>query len=370
VTFGEGSLADAIVEGIQLVTGIDVPASSLDESKLSDHLRMLIRVTDADGRTLTEGRDLATIRREFGAVASISFSSTDDPRWNRDNLTTWDFGTLPDVIDVMRRGIALKGYPTLIDAEKSVSLRLLDSPERSHYEMRYGLRRLIVLTANRELKQQIDWLPSLQQWTLLSKTFPQPFPFREQVTELLADRAFLPSDIFPRSEQQFRECLRQGRNRIPVAVTEIVSLLTPLFEAFGDVRKTWEKTAHPQWQATRKDVHSHLAQLFEPGFLVKTPWKWLIHFPRYARGISMRLKKLASGGAPRDQQHLVQLIPRWQRGIERSRIHSERHIFDPELEVYRWMTEEFRVALFAQELGTSVSVSEKKLDKQWEKVKA
>ena len=79
---------------------------------------------------------------------------------------------------------------------------------------------------------------------------------------------------------------------------------------------------------------------------------------------------LARWVAARDQQLLPPVVTRWQRGIERLRQHAERQIYDPELETYRWMTEEFRVAQFAQDLGTSVSVSEKKLDKQWEKVRA
>lgn len=370
LNFGDGSLAEAIVEGIEFVTGIEVPATAFDECKLADHLRMLIRVTDAEGRTLAAGRDLTTLRKDFGAVASISFSSSDDPRWTRDGLTTWDCGTLPPVIDVMRRGIALKGYPTLMDQGNSVSLRLLDTPERSHYEMRFGLRRLIVSTVARELKQQIDHLPALQNWTLLAKTFPQPFPFRAQVTELLADRAFLPTEKFPRSDEEFRECLKSGRLRLAAAAVEVTNLLGPLFQAYSDVRKTWEKTAHTQWQPTRQDVHSQLGQLFSPGFLVRTPWYWLTQFPRYTRAIVLRLQKLTSGGAARDQQLLQQVVPRWQRGIERLRQHTERQIYDLELETYRWMTEELRVALYAQELGTAVSASEKKVDKQWEKVRA
>lgn len=369
LNFGDGSLTAAIIEGIEFVTGIEVPANAFDESKITDHLRMLIRVTDADGKTLAAGRDLAAIRKEFGAIASISFSSSDDPRWTRDGLTTWDCGTLPPVIDVMRRGVALKGYPTLIDQGETASLRLFDNPERSQHEMRFGLRRLIVHTVARELKVQIDALPGLQNWTLLSKTFPQPFPFRAQLTELLADRAFLATPQFPRSDEQFRECLRAGRTRLPSVAVEVTNFLTPLFQAYSDVRKTWEKTAHPQWQASRQDVHAQLSHLFSPGFLVRTPWPWLTQFPRYTRAIVLRLQKLTSGGAPRDQQLLPQIVPRWQRGIERLRLHADRQIYDPELEAYRWMTEELRVALFVQELGTAVSVSEKKLDKQWERVK-
>ena len=101
---------------------------------------------------------------------------------------------------------------------------------------------------------------------------------------------------------------------------------------------------------------------------MRTPWPWLQQFPRYARAIVMRLQKLTGGAGQRDQQHLAAVVPRWQRGIERMKQHRDRHLYDPELETYRWMTEEFRVSLFAQELGTAVPVSEKRLDQQWARV--
>jgi ATP-dependent helicase HrpA len=368
VRFGDGSFAEAVATAIEVVAGVVVPRNEFQEDRLPYHLRMQIRITDPEGQTLGTGRDLVELRQKFGGVASSSFSSIDDPRWNRDGILTWDFATLPPELDVRRGGIALKGYPTLIDAGESVSLRLVDAPLRANHDLRFGIRRLICLTIPRELKQQIDHLPQLNNWVLQSKTFPQPLPCRQHLTELLADRAFLTDQPLPRSESQFRDCLRSGRLRLAEAAAEVAHLIGPLFQTFMEIRKTWEKTAAPQWQPTRQDVHAQLGQLFAPGFLVRTPWPWLQQFPRYARAIVMRLQKLSSGAGQRDQQNLAAIVPRWQRGIERLRQHRERHVYDPELESYRWMTEEFRVSLFAQELGTAVPVSEKRLDQQWLRV--
>jgi ATP-dependent helicase HrpA len=366
--FGDGSLAEAVAAGIERVTGVAIPHAEFQEERLPYHLRMQIRITDEDGKTIGTGRDLVALRQEFGGVAATSFSSADDPRWSRDGITTWDFSTLPPVVEVRRGGIVLQGYPTLIDNGESVSLRLVDAPMRADHELRFGVRRLICLTIPRELKQQVEWLPQLNNWTMQAKTFPQPLPFRQHVTELIADRAFLPGKSLPRSEDQFRDCLRAGRLRLAEAAGEVAHVVGPLFESFMEIRKTWAKTASPQWQATRQDVHAQLGQLFAPGFLVMTPWSWLQQFPRYARGIVLRLQKLSGGSGSRDQQHLAGISPLWQRGIERLKQHRERHLYDPELETYRWMTEEFRISLFAQELGTAVAVSEKRLDQQWARV--
>ncbi|MEI8383115.1 MAG: ATP-dependent RNA helicase HrpA [Planctomycetota bacterium] len=366
--FANGSFADAVAAGIEKVTGVIVPKSDFQEDRLPYHLRMQIRINDSSGETLGAGRDLVALRQEFGGVAASSFSSFDDPRWYRDGIVTWDVATLPAEIDVRRGGVILKGYPTLIDQEESVSLRLVDAPARANHELRYGIRRLICLTIPRELKQQLDHLPHLNNWVLQAKTFPQPLPFRQHLTELIVDRAFLTGQTLPRSEPQFRECLRAGRLKLAEASAEVAHVITPLFQTFMEIRKTWEKTAATQWAATRQDVHAQLGQLFAPGFLVKTPWPWLQQFPRYARGIVMRLQKLTAGSGQRDQQHLPAVVLRWQRGIDRLKQHRERHLYDPELELYRWMTEEFRISLFAQELGTAVAVSDKRLDQQWLRV--
>ncbi|MEK6259499.1 MAG: ATP-dependent RNA helicase HrpA [Planctomycetota bacterium] len=369
IQFGQGSVAEAVAHAVEQVTGVVVPRDELRDDRLPYFLRMKIRVTDANGKTLAAGRDLVTLRQELGGAAASSFSSIDEPRWSRDGITSWDFGTLPPVVDVNRSGIVLKGHPTLIDnGIETVSLRLVDASARALHELRFGVRRLVCLAAARELKQQVDNLPQLNNWILLAKTFPQPFPFRQQVAELIADRAYLPDAKLPRSEQEFRECLRAGKLRLGVAAGEVSHLLGPLFVNFSEIRKTWEKTASPQWQPTRLDVHAQLGQLFAPGFLVRTPWAWLQQFPRYSKGIVLRLQKLTSGAGPRDQQQLPSVVPRWQRGIERLKQHRARQLYDPELEAYRWMTEEYRVSIFAQELGTAVPASEKRLDQQWSKV--
>ena len=99
-------------------------------------------------------------------------------------------------------------------------------------------------------------------------------------------------------------------------------------------------------------------------FMTITPDQWLVQYPRFLRAIEVRL-----GKPGRDPQKLAEISPFWQGYLERSKRHREQHIHDPELETFRWMIEELRVSLFAQELKTSIPVSVKRLEKQWEKVR-
>ena len=113
-----------------------------------------------------------------------------------------------------------------------------------------------------------------------------------------------------------------------------------------------------------KDVKEQLSHLMGPHFVTETPNQWLVHFPRYLKAIEVRL-----GKPGRDAEKLAEIAPFWQGYLERAKRHREQHLIDAELELYRWMIEELRVSLFAQELKTSIPVSAKRLEKQWEKVR-
>jgi ATP-dependent helicase HrpA len=366
--FGDGPLAHAVAQAVQSVAGVTIPSTAFQEERLPDHLRMRLAIVDQKGELLATGRNLAELRRDLGSAAATTFSESPDPRWNQDGLNSWSFEPLSESVVIERAGVQLTGYPTLLDRGDGVSLRLLDSRQQAEHEFPRGLRRLFALAVPRELKQQVDHLPHLNQWVLLSKTMPQPLPLREQLADLIAERAFLSESPWPRTQGDFGVRVAAGKSQLPQAAAEVVRTLLPLFDAYTQVRRLWERTNLPQYAATRQDVHDQLAQLLSPGFLVATPWNWLVHLPRYLKAIVRRLEKLTAGGGPRDQQQLPVLLPLWSRWKDRNRQLTDRGLYDPELEAYRWMLEEYRVMVFAQELGTAVSVSEKRLDRQWAQV--
>jgi ATP-dependent helicase HrpA len=112
-------------------------------------------------------------------------------------------------------------------------------------------------------------------------------------------------------------------------------------------------------------VRAQLDELTAAGFLTATPWEWLSHLPRYLKAAQLRLEKLTAGRLAQDARHMSDLAPRVRAYRERAASNRELAIDDPHLDHYRWMLEEYRVSLFAQELGTSLTISAKRLDKQW-----
>jgi ATP-dependent helicase HrpA len=369
IRFGEGDFHAAVAAALGRLAGQHIPPNAFQEDKLSGELRMNVRVTGAEGETLAIGKDMDELRKKLGAEAASTFSATDDPRFNREGITAWNFDELPAEIDVSRGFLTLKAYPTLVDCSNSVSLKLFDSPERSAHEMRAGLRRLFILASWRELKTQIDWLPNMNQILVYAASI-KSMDLRRQFAELLADRAFFEEKpVVPRNEAEFKKQLAAGKARLGWGVQSIAEFALPLFENFHRAVLSLENMKNPNAKYAVADIREQIAHLLGPQFMTAAPWLWLKQYPRYFRAVTMRLESLTAGGLPRDQKSFDEFRPHWERYLKRKEEHAALGIFDPELELFRWMLEEFRVSLYAQKLGTAVPVSGKRLDAQWAKVR-
>jgi len=321
-----------------------------------------VRVLDDDGRTVIEGRDLAAIREHLGDDAVPPAVQTSSP-WHRDGVTKWDFGPLPEHVDLRVGGLALTKYPAVVDAGRSVNLRLCDTAAEAQRLTRMGVLRLFVLTEHRELKAQVKHLPQIERIRLYAAPLSKAQPIDDQLIDLLASRAFYQSDEVPRDPDAFEAQRLFGRRHSLPSVQEITKVTLPLFEAYHEVRLALEQPRPATWQPALDDIRDQLAALLPPGFMVATPWLRLMHLPRYLKAIGQRLSKLAGGGLERDRQHLLQITPRKEALAGRISAGEWADIFDPEWAQYRWMLEELRVSLFAQGLGTNEPVSLQRLDR-------
>ena len=150
------------------------------------------------------------------------------------------------------------------------------------------------------------------------------------------------------------------------AVQEVTKVIVPLLEEYQQAKLAIERNKpHP----AALEAEEHLARLVPTGFLSTTNWNFLQEYSRYFRAVPVRFEKLRSGGEAADRQGREELRRYWQKYLDRKELHDLASIADPELDVFRWMIEEYRVSLFAQRLGTSMKVSPQRLDKQFDKVR-
>lgn len=368
--FGQRPLLPSVAELLTKAAGARITPDMFAADKLPPHLLLNVRVVDEKGKKLSEGRDVVALREQVGVKPEDAKPQAEEVGWHRDGLKSWDFDKLPQRLDVKRAGVMLTKYPALLDQGESVSLRLLDSAAEAERQTRGGVCRLFAIAENRELKAQVQWLPGLDKLKLWGAPLAKERPITDQLMDLLADRALFGDGLFaglPRSRIDFEELVRARRKHIVPAVQEVTKLVLPLFEAYHEVRLALETPRPAAWKYALDDVQDQLALLLPANFLTAQPWEWLQHFPRYLKAISLRFKKLSTALA-RDKTNCDLVAPRVKAWKERD---SRTFATDAELEqltLYRWMLEELRVSLFAQELGTNIPVSPKKLDAQWEKV--
>ena len=372
LTFGQGPFYATIAARLSELGGEPISPSDFVEDRLPPHLRLHIQVMSADGKLLAQGRDLVELRRTLGVEESKELAIAEKGEWHRDGVKAWDFGELRERIDIRRNGMTLHVFPAIVDQRTSVGLRLFDTPSAASDATKSGVRRLLAISLVREIRAQMAWFPELARLRVLANSVRWKTSLDEELGDLLVERGLglaLERDRalkgIPSFKAGFENLSTSVRACLSAAASDVGKWFGPMLDRRHEVRRQLEQSFKASSPAV-DDVKTQFERLFAPGFLTETPWEWLSQYPRFLSGILIRLKKLSSGGAARDSKGMSELTPYWDRYSQRKDRHLQMGITDPELERYRWMMEEFRVSLFAQELGTQSPISAKRLEKQWE----
>ena len=276
--------------------------------------------------------------------------------------TSWAFGELPELLEVRRGGQIMVGFPAIIDRITHVEIEVFDEPDVAASQHRAGLRRLVALAIKDALKYLEKNIPELQKMSMLYMPLGTAEELRDQIIDLAIDRAFL-ADPLPTDEGQFNRRVIEGRGRLTLIANEVArSVGTSLLEYGSAVRKLKDARASKE---VGDDIQAQLQRLVPKRFVLQTPWAQLAHLPRYLKAITLRLDKWRSDPA-RDAARLAELRPLEQKF---TRMLAERKgVLDTRLQDFRWMLEELRVSLFAQELKTPQPVSVKRLEKVWAEI--
>ena len=355
-------LPDALRAYLETRLAERVPADLLDAAALPPHLTVNVRVVDAAGAELAEGRDLAALRTRLGEAAQLSFAAA-GPSIERKGLRAWDFGDLPETLAVMRGGARLTGYPALVDDETSVSIALLDTREAATTATRAGVLRLMRFALKDALARYEKAAPGFAQAALQLRTAIGTERLLADVLSAIVDRAFLGDDPLPRDETAFTGQVRRARTRLPAVAEGAFQLLATIAA---------EHHALTQRLAAVPPAHARFAAgllaerdaLVHPGFFAATPWPQLAHLPRYLKALDRRYVRHLDR-PDRDTRHAAELALYGQRYTERAERERAAGGVSPGLEAFRWLLEELKVSLFAQELRTPFPVSWKRIQKAW-----
>ncbi|WP_442953442.1 ATP-dependent RNA helicase HrpA [Paraburkholderia sp. SOS3] len=427
--FGAGSLIDALIADVRGETQVALKQSDFKLETLPAHLFMNFKVIDEHGRQLAMGRNLAQLRAELGGEAQQQFQKLAasatlvdqagdalgrgaDVHGARgasagagvragsgasgaagvgagasaaarggagsaahtvppgavaapatalyENLTTWNFGKLPELLEIRRRGQTLFGYPALVDRGTHCDVEVFDSPDEAARIHRAGLRRLFALQLREPIKYLEKNLPGLREMAMQFMARATQEELRDQLVDTALDRACL-QDPLPDDDASFHARRDEGRSRLTLLAQEISRLVGQILGEYTTVLKKLAQ-AKP-FAAAYADMQSQLDALIGKRFVVDTPYTQLTHFPRYLKGIGLRIDKLKADPA-RDARQFAEFAPlaqHYQRALA-----QRGGVMDARLAEFRWLLEELRVSLFAQELRTPMPVSVKRLYKVWE----
>ncbi|KAG0163260.1 hypothetical protein DFQ30_000454 [Apophysomyces sp. BC1015] len=277
-----------------------------------------------------------------------------------ENLTTWNFGKLPELLEIQRGGQTLFGYPALVDRGAHCDVEVFDSPADAQRIHRGGLRRLFALQLREPIRYLEKNLPGLREMSMQYMALGTQEELREQLIDAALDRACLPLPL-PDDNASFAARRDEGRARLSLLAQEIARLTGQIL---GEYAALVKKLAQAKgFGAAHADMQQQLGALMTRRFVIDMSYVQLAHFPRYLKGMSLRIDKLRADPA-RDQRlaaELAPLVQRYQRAL------SQRGgAADAQLAEFRWLLEELRVSLFAQALRTPMPVSVKRLHKVWE----
>jgi ATP-dependent helicase HrpA len=366
--FAEGDFLVIAAQTLSRIGGEPLEASDFRLEKLPHHLRMNVRVVDEGGQPIAEGRDIVALATEVGVEGPSGTHLVSDENWDRKNITTWDFGELPASVTIRRGDFVLQAFPMLQDDGDSVSLGLATTAAAANVQTHAGLRRLFCLLEHRELKSQVHWLPLIDESQVYASTMRHARDLREQLMDLAAELAFMRDQPLPRDEESFKAARDRGRQQLLFASQKLGKLIAPLLQHYHEAEVALGDITSSTLREAVTDMRQQISRLTPEGFWCLTPWNWLTEYSRYFRAITARLEKLQSGGGTRDHQAMQELSFHQERYDNRVALGNLYEESRDSLETYRWMLEEYRVSLFAQQLGTSIKISPQRLDKQWSKL--
>jgi ATP-dependent helicase HrpA len=262
-------------------------------------------------------------------------------------------------MEIRKGGQTLVGFPALVDQGTAVLIEVFDEPEVAQHHHRSGLRRLFALQMKDALKHLEKNIPDLQKMAVAYMPLGGQEELRQQIIELALERAFL-LEPWPTDAATFQQRLEEGRGRLSLIAQEVARLCAQVMLEFTNASKKIRDTkGHPEATA---DCAQQLQRLVGKHFVRETPWTQMQHLVRYLKAIVMRLDKCRADPA-RDRLRMSEVKAQEQRYW---RLVAERRgASDERMLEFRWLLEELRVSLFAQELRTPQPVSVKRLDKAW-----
>jgi ATP-dependent helicase HrpA len=306
--------------------------------------------------------DVGVGARGFGSGSGgLASAPPDASRLHRQ----WDFGDLAETVEVERNRLRLAVYPAVEDRIVGVALVEARTPADAELISRVGLPRLAMLLLPQQAKYVAKRMADDRELVLLSRGLPLDGSVADALTRRAFRECFLPADVpLPRSERAFATLLEGRRSQLNEVADRLAATVTSTFKEWRAVRAGLEKLGSPSFAGAVNEINSQLETLLPADFIESVARPWFDYMPRYLKALERRIERLPAN-AKRDAELAAKVKP-FLTGLRALAAELTRPTVPPQLMQLRWMIEEYRVSLFAQELKTPMKVSDKRLTEQLE----
>ncbi|HEX7369607.1 MAG TPA: ATP-dependent RNA helicase HrpA [Rhodanobacteraceae bacterium] len=352
-TSRDESMAAVLALFLERITGVAVDPASFDATALPAHLAMRFDLRDDQNRSIAQGRDLAVLREQYGSRARAEFSRGAQARITREDLREWDFEAIP-ARTTTQGGMA--AFPALVDLGAAVALRVFETRDEAVHAHQKGIERLLRIALAAEFKRAQKQLPLKPRLAVAFAPHGRADALREDIVEGAFADVLREHDLEIRDREAW-QALRGAVSRALFGeAMERMQRAEPILAALAELQPWLKPAVKGQASASYADLRSQLDALLAPGFLRELPHARLAHLPRYLKAMRLRAEKLRSDPA-RDHSRMQQVLPYWRAVLDARAAGDTSDTWS----TLRWLVEEWRVSVFAQELKTAEPVSGKRL---------
>jgi ATP-dependent helicase HrpA len=365
---------DILSRTIRRLTGTPADPADFDVERVPAHLRMTFRVVDERSRVVASGKDLTELQRTLAprvreSVAKASVLRRDPIE--RTGLVEWDFDALPRFVDTEQGGRStgmprsvIRGYPALVVEKDGVAIRVLGTEQEQRQALPDGVRRLLMNAIPSPVGYVQQHLTGTEKLALAASPYPSTKALFEDCLAAVVDRVLFEMApgglVFTRSHfEAIRDAASAG---IMDALFEVVSLVARILTEQRAAEKAISTTSAMTLLAALTDAKAQLAGLVFPGFVSRTGLVQLRNLPRYLQALTWRIQKLPDNPG-RDRVWMTEVQTATARFTDAGGAIPLPPQAPPSLAHARWMIEELRVSLFAQQLGTAETVSLQRIQK-------
>ena len=371
MSFGVGSLPHALGAELLRMTGVRVSDEAWSEAaeQVDSHLKMNLEVVDAQGKFLGEGRDLAELTSRFVAASQAALAVPQTAQ-SQQPVEAKGFAKVAQSAQQKIAGLSLTVYPALVEEGGTVKEGRFSTAAEAEYQHRRGLQRLLLQQLAEPAKYLRGKLPGLTELGLLYRELGRIEALVEDILLASLDSCILEGEAsLPRDGAALASLAERKRGQWAEHAERLARLTLDILKLWHGLQKRFKGKIDLAQAVALNDIKQQTANLVYPGFVRETPSLWLKELPRYLKAIELRLEKLPAQ-VQKDRVWSGELSNLWAQFKARADKHAQEGKRDEQLVLYRWWIEEYRVSLFAQQLGTKVPISDKRLSKQWGQVEA